>query len=111
MDKLQAAQKIGSLETEVAKAEAQLREHERRFSSAKGNRTAGAAALLIGIIGLLFLSSFWWLWAFLGIIGALTLLTAISKQGNAKKDITSTEARVAEMRGELAELRAQLVME
>jgi len=110
MDKLQIAGEIGRLEAEVTKTEAELREHERKFNSAKGNRTGGAAALLIGILGFLFLYSFWPLWAFLGLIGLLTLLTAISKQGGAKTAMKAAEARISVSRGKLAELRAQLAV-
>jgi len=109
--KLQIAGDIGRMEAEVAKAESTQREMERKLQSAKGNRTAGAAALLIGLVLLLFLGGIIAaIGVFLAIIGVLTLLTAISKQSNAQSQLKAQEAQIAEMRGKLAELRAQLAV-
>lgn len=110
MDKLEIAAEVGRLEAELAKVEAELREHERKFTSAKGNRTAGAAAVLVGILAFVFLNLLWPLWASLGLIGLPTLVTAISKQRGAKTAMREAEDRISEVRGRLAELRAQLAL-
>jgi len=108
MDKMEIAAEIGRLEAELSKIESGLREYERQYNSAKDNRTAGAAALLFGILGILFLFNLWPLWGFLGLIGILTLLTAMRKQGEAKEGMQESEIRIADIRAKLAERRAQL---
>jgi hypothetical protein len=109
--KLQIAGDIGRMETDVAKAESTQREMERKLQSAKGNRTAGAAALLIGLVMLLFLGGILAvIGVFLAIIGGLTLLTSIAKQSNAQSQLKAQETQIADMRGKLAELRAQLAI-
>jgi hypothetical protein len=79
--KLQIAGEIGRLETEIAKAESGQREIERKLQSAKGNRTAGIAAALIGVVAfVLFFRGFGFvLGIFLLIIGLLAWFTASFK--------------------------------
>jgi len=102
MDKLQIAEEIGRLDIELAKAEALLREQERRLHSAKRNRIAGAAALLMGIVGYFFLYSLCEaLWGLVAFVGMLTFLTAIGNQRGAERAITQTEARISQTRGTL----------
>lgn len=108
MDKMEIAAEIGKLEGELSKVESELREYERQFNSAKNNRTAGSAALLIGILGVLFMFFLWPLWVFLGLIGVLTLFTAMSKQTGAKERMQVNEKQIADIRSKLAERRAQL---
>jgi hypothetical protein len=110
-DKLQIADEIGRLESQLAQAESSLREKERKLQSAKGNRVAGAAALLIGLILMLFFGGIIGiLGIFLIVIGVLAWITAIFKQSGAKNELKMEEARIADLRGKLAELRAQAAM-
>jgi hypothetical protein len=53
-DELPTADKIGELESQLAQAKNLLRAKERELQSAKSDRVAGAATLLIGLILLLF---------------------------------------------------------
>jgi ABC-type bacteriocin/lantibiotic exporter with double-glycine peptidase domain len=85
----------------------QLRELEGKYDSTKGNRTAGAVVLLIGILGVMFYYPLLLLWIFLGIIGLLTLITAMVKQSNSKEEIDLLGSKIAEAKGTMAELRAR----
>jgi len=106
--KIQLVTEIGQLETAITQAESNLREKQAALQSAKGNRTAGAVALLIGLLLFLFLSSAWFLGAFLSLIGLLTMLTAINKQNNLQTQIQTFDHGLASLRGELATKHAQL---
>ncbi len=109
--KLQLAGEIGQLETAVAQAEGAQREADAKLKSAKNNRTAGAVVTFIGLILLLFFGG---VLAALGvglaIVGGLTLLTAIAKQSAAQKIVRAGDQQIAELRGKLAEKRAQLAV-
>jgi uncharacterized membrane protein len=107
MKKVVNSKKIGKLETEIETMQNQLKELEDKFDSTKGNRTAGAVVLLIGILGVLFYYPLLILWIFLGIIGLLTVITAMIKQSNAKEDIDLIGSKIAEAKGTMAELRAR----
>lgn len=111
MTKQEMAAEIGRLEGQISQLEATRREAERRLQSAKGNRTAGAAVVLIGLLGMLFLTGLWYLWGFLIIIGGLTLVTAIVKQSGVQSELKAAEATMAQSRSSLAELQARLMVE
>ncbi len=106
--KMEIATEIGRMESAIAKQESVIKELEQSRNSAKGNRTAGAAAALIGLLLVLFLSNLWYIGVFLILIGALTLFTAMSKQTNAEREIKGASDSISEMRGKLAEKRAML---
>ena len=113
--KMQIAGEISHKRVELDGAESTQREMERKLRSAKGNRTAGAAALLIGLILFLFLGGvlggvLGTLGIFLAIIGGLTLLTSMAKQSKAQSQLKAQETQTAETRGKLAELSAQLAV-
>ena len=113
--KMQIAGEISHKRVELDGAESTQREMERKLRSAKGNRTAGAAALLIGLILFLFLGGvlggvLGTLGIFLAIIGGLTLLTSMAKQSKAQSQLKAQEMQTAETRGKLAELSAQLAV-
>lgn len=107
-NKMQIVEQIGIAESALAQAESRMRDAERELQSAKGNRTAGAAALLIGIIAGLFVSI--WIGGFLAIIGLLTLVTAIGRESSAESRLKEYESIVASKRGLLAQLRALLAV-
>jgi beta-lactamase regulating signal transducer with metallopeptidase domain len=108
MDQLRMATEIGQLEGNLAKWESYQREAERKLQSAKGNRTAGAAAVLIGLLLVLFLFGLWFIGAFLILIGALTLFTAMSKQSSAESELKEAEQAITQTRTRLAYLKAQI---
>ncbi len=109
--KLQLAGTIGKLEADVARAESLQREKEAKLRSVKNNRTAGAAVLFIGLIMLLFLGGVLMIMGIgLAIIGGLTLLTAIAKQSSAQNEVRTVDQQIADLRGQLAEKRAQLAV-
>src|SRR5260370_10865458 len=106
MTKAEMAKEIGRLEGELSASENARRDIESKLSGAKRTRTAGAAAVLIGILGVLFLNGLWVLWIFLIIIGALTLVTAIVKQSGTSQDVATLDQQITSARAKLAELRA-----
>ena len=108
--KMRLIAEIGKLETDIAKQETLVREWEVKVGSARNNRTGGAIALLISILGMLFLIGLWFVWVFLFLIGGLTLLTAISRQNEAERSIKEISQFVAVARGLLAEKRAALAV-
>jgi hypothetical protein len=76
-DKLQIADEIGRLESQLAQAERSSWEEERKLQSAKGDRVAGAATLLIGLILMLFFEGIIWiLGIFLIVVGVFAWMTA-----------------------------------
>jgi|GEM_PF-3143670 hypothetical protein len=107
-EKKSNAKQIGELESELARLEGAQRENERKFNSAKGNRTGGAVAILLGLLGFLFFIPLWPLWGFLAVIGALTFFTAMNNQSKAETGMKYVQNQVVEMRAKLAELRAVL---
>src|SRR5258705_7321884 len=111
VDRKAWAVRIGELEAQISTLEGQLREAERDLAGVTRNRTGGAAALLIGILGLLFFSPGYLglLWLFLCLIGALTLITAIVKQGGAKQRISDIQSSMTASRAQLAEGRVLLL--
>ncbi len=108
---LQIAGEISHKKVEIDGAENTQREMKRKLRSAKGNRTAGAAALLIGLILFLLLGGVLSaLGIFLAIIGGLTLLRSMVKQNNTQSQLKAHETQLAETRRILAELSAQLAV-
>lgn len=108
--KLQLVQDIGKLEGDLSRLESELRQAQEKVGSVKGQRTGGSVALLLSILGIFFLTFIWPLWAFLFVIGTLTIITAGIKGSNARDAVSEVEARMAETRSQLATLRAQLVI-
>lgn len=108
--KLQLVQDIGKLEGDLSRLESELRQAQEKAQSVKGQRTGGSVALLFAILGTFFLTFIWPLWAFLGLIGFLTLITAMVKGSDAKDSISEVEARLTDTRAKLATARAQLVI-
>lgn len=108
--KLQLVQDIGRLEGDLARLESELRQAQEKVQSIKGQRTGGSVALLLSILGLFFLAFIWPLWAFLFVIGSLTMITSMIKGGNARSTVSDVEARITTARSMLASARAQLVI-
>jgi len=91
MDKAQLAQQIGQLEGQIAGAEPEIRKAEDKLSGAKRNRTAGAGAILVAIIGFVFLVGWWPLWGLIAVAGGLTLMTALLNQMDANKELSKQQ--------------------
>ncbi len=110
--KLQIASEIGSLEGEIARAEMIQRKMERNVHSIEINRTTYAVAILIGNALTLTNSPSI---AFIAGIAGLTIaiaslvlfIMAIFDKSRAQRELESQDAKVAEMRGKLTELRVK----
>lgn len=72
---------------------------------AEGNRTAGIVAILIGLIGTLFLSSYIFCWGFAIVIGVLTLVTALIKHKEVTEQLDSVNSQLNQLNRELDELK------
>jgi hypothetical protein len=107
-DKLQMADEISGLESQLVQAENSLRDKDLKLQSAKTSRISGAAAILIGLILMFIFEGFLgYLGIFLILIGVLAWVTALFQESSAKKELTVAVTRNAQLRGKLAELRAQ----
>jgi hypothetical protein len=109
MTKAEIVASIGQWEAELANSESIRRDLERRRGGIGFNRATGGLVLLLAIVGAVFALSLWWLWAFLGLVGALTLGTALLKQYDTSRQLAECDRRIAKARATLAELRATLV--
>jgi hypothetical protein len=109
-NKPEFAAEIGHMESELAQKEMTLKELDSQWLSAKGNRMAGIIALLIAILGFLFLSSLWYVWGFVGLIGLPTFFVALSAKNWAEREKKTISPAIADLRGKLAEKRALLAM-
>lgn len=107
-DKMQVATIIGKLETQLAQAESKLREKERKLQSEKRNRTVGGCALLIGILLAIFINIF--VGGFIALVGLLAWATATTDRNSAQAALQAAEEDIAARRGQLATLRAQLIV-
>ncbi len=119
MDPTQLITQIGQLESSLAQWEAHRRDVEQNLHSATRNRTAGAAAMLLGfILGVIWLflpnGNGTWLClaqgALLGVIGLATLATAIINHSSAGSDLSETDQTLAQIRASLATARTQLIV-
>jgi len=96
---------IAEVEQIITYSRTQLRIWQERASSANSGKSGGGIALLIGILGLLFLSGIWYLWIFLFIIGALAYLTQADKGRHAAEEIKAWEKVVGKLNARRAELQ------
>lgn len=110
MSKAEIIERIGKLESELAALEGEMRKNIQSLQSSKNNRSSGALAALVGIIGFLFFSKVAVLWIFILLIGVLTWITAYQKQHDGEAAVSAIEARNQEVRSELAEMRARLLI-
>jgi Flp pilus assembly protein TadB len=95
------ASKVGRLEDRLSDLERKMSERKAQITSLQRNRSVGAGAVLIGMLGFLFFHPLWALWVLLGVAGVLTLVTALVK-------LSSANAEVAEIRREIRETRDNL---
>lgn len=101
--KAQLAQKIGEMETSIARMESELQQYDAKIQSAGTQKTIAAVAFFVGLlltplgVGI-----------FILIIALLAYFTQGGKIKQAQNDRQATADRIAGRRGELAAARAQL---
>lgn len=109
MDKNLLAIEIARIENQVLAAEQVINKNQKLIDSTNFNYISSQIAVLIGILGLILLSNFWWIWLFLLVIGVLAYFTAKGKRSAAQKTIDEMQANILKLKQETIELRAQLL--
>jgi heme/copper-type cytochrome/quinol oxidase subunit 2 len=61
-------------------------------------------------LGIILLSSLWWIWLFLLVIGALTYFSAKSKRSAATNETEETQEKILELKKQANDLRSQLLV-
>jgi hypothetical protein len=84
---------------ELAKAEMEARQAERKLASSKGAATGGAVGVLIGIVLLFFI---WPLGALLLVAGILAWVTGAIQRSQAQSALAAAEKRIVELRAQIA---------
>ena len=107
MDKAELIEQLGALESQIAQDEAAIRELEQEAEKARRGYMSGLVGVLLGLI---LLAVVWPLGLLLLLAGILATVTGMIKQSGAKAKLTVTQARLAENRGKIAQLRAQLLV-
>lgn len=108
MDKQQIISEIGKLESSVTLTERKLLELENKSKRSRSNYIGGVIGILLGIIILIFI---WWPLGVIFIIaGILAVITGSIDQWLTRRETQRVETDLANQRGKLAELRAQLLI-
>lgn len=110
VEKLNLGRQIGELKLNIEKFNQAIKDVDKKKSSAHRNRTAGIIVLLIAIIGFFFFYQWFYLWIFLGLVGLLTLLTAIGAMSSAGAKMVELRANQENAQKQLIELEAQLLI-
>lgn len=86
MDKVALAKEIGTLETQIGELDSKLRKAQDKKEKINRDKNSAYFALLIGLLGILFLLNFWPLWLTLLFIGFLVYFTNKSKLGDVNEE-------------------------
>ena len=119
MDNPKIVAEIGRIQGELARAEFELQEWERRADSANRSAWAAVAIALIGLVSLLI---WWWftkltiLWCCAAggapavVIGVVGTFVETSRRDRMHRNIETGEQIIVEHRSKLAELQAQVTL-
>ncbi|MFA6134441.1 MAG: hypothetical protein WC869_10555 [Phycisphaerae bacterium] len=111
LDKAQLAAQIGQFEAQLAQAEMDLQSWREDARKQGGCLTWATVGLVAGVVGFFFLAGLWSMGgAVLAVASLLALVLTSIDRGKATRAAAKTEAAIVSMRGQLGQMRAQMMM-